>query len=141
MGKMSVSGGGVMQSIFVDKGAMTIEELVTKAIESNRPIYLGVSGEPKIVVRAVRKELDPEQEKAIQALSGLYQKIRGFEDEANMDSAEFFYRYENNMLEESPQRITWWIAYAAFAETLRRYNLTRGDVECRLENSLTITGN
>jgi hypothetical protein len=124
----------------VDRTKVTIEELIKKARESNRPIYLGLAGEPEIVVRAVRKGLDPEQMRAIQALSGLYWKIRGFEEKNRMDSAEFFYRYENNMLEESPARISWWIAYSAFAETLQRYNLTRNEVECHLGSSQTTTG-
>jgi len=130
-----------VRSMFVDKTTLTIQELVARAIESNRPVYLGLPGKPEVVVRAVRRELDPEQEKAIQALSGLYRKIRSFEDENKMDSAEFFYRYENNLLEESAERISWWVAYSAFAETMQRYNLTRSEVECHLESSQITTGN
>ncbi len=130
-----------MRNIFVDRTRVTVEELIAKAVESNRPIYLGSRGKLEVVVRAVRKELDPEQEKAIQSLAGLYRKIRNFEDENRMDSAEFFYRYENNLLEESPERISWWIAYSAFAETMQRYNLSRSEVECHLEGSRITTGN
>ena len=49
-----------------------------------------------------------------------------------MDSEVFFYKYENALLDESLDLISWWISYSAFAETLMRYNLTRSDVECRL---------
>ena len=57
-----------------------------------------------------------------------------------MDSAEFFYHYKNHMLEESPEYISWWVAYSAFAETLQRYNLTRSEVECHVESSQTTIG-
>ena len=49
-----------------------------------------------------------------------------------MDSADFFYRFENALIEETPDYVSWWVSYSAFASTLQRYNLTRSDVECLL---------
>ena len=111
---------------------MTLEELVTRARQSARPIYIGSNGEIAAVVMPVKRSLEPEQAAAIDALSSLFRKLQVYETRYRMDSEEFFFKYENVLLDESSDFISWWISYSAFAETLMRYNLTRSDVECRL---------
>jgi hypothetical protein len=129
-----------MQTVVVDK-VTTVEELIEKAKHSARPLYLGVSGQPEVVVWAIRRELEPEQRTAIKALKGLFSKLQSFEEKHKMDSADFFYRYENRLPGESAEYTSWWIAYSSFAETLQRYNLTRSDVECHLmDGSGSTTG-
>jgi len=129
-----------METVLTDTN-MTLKELIKRARKSARPIYVGTDGEIDIVVRPVKKHLEPEQAAAVDALSSLFHKLQVYEARYRMDSDEFFFRYENGLLDESPDFISWWISYSAFAETLMRYNLTRSDVECRLmTESERITG-
>ena len=120
-----------MDTVLTDTN-MTLKELIKRARQSARPIYVGADGEIAIVVRPVKKKLEPEQAAAIDALSSLFHKLQLYEAGYRMDSEVFFYKYENALLDEAPDLISWWISYSAFAETLMRYNLTRSDVECRL---------
>lgn len=130
-----------MEAIFVDKAKLTLDELIERVKKSNKPLYLGSSGRAEVIVSPIKRELEPEQQAAIDALEDLLHKLRSLEEKYRMDSAEFFYRYENGLLEETPDYVSWWVTYSAFAETLQRYNLTRSEVECRLmEGSETITG-
>jgi hypothetical protein len=120
-----------METVLIDTN-ITLEELIRQVRRSDRPIYVGTDGEIDIVVRPVKKELEPEQAAAVGALSNLFHKLQVYEARYRMDSEVFFYKYENVLLDESPDFISWWISYSAFAETLMRYNLMRSDVECRL---------
>jgi len=120
-----------METILTDTH-MSLEELIRRARQSARPIYVGTDGEIAIVVRLVKRNLEPEQTAAVDALSNLFHKLQAYEARYRMDSEVFFYQYENVLVDESPDFISWWISYSAFAETLMRYNLTRSDVECRL---------
>lgn len=120
-----------METVLTDTN-ITLEELIRQVRQSARPIYVGTDGEIDIVVRPVKKNLEPEQAAAVDALSNLFHKLQLYEARYRMDSEAFFYKYENALLDESPDFISWWISYSAFAETLMRYNLTRSDVECRL---------
>ena len=130
-----------MEAIFIDKVKLTLDELIEKVKNSNKPLYLGSSGRAEVVVSPIRRELETDQQAAINALQELLLKLQAFEEKYQMDSAEFFYRYENGLLEETPDYVSWWVTYSAFAETLQRYNLTRSEVECQLmEGSEIITG-
>ncbi|MGQ9627595.1 MAG: hypothetical protein ACUVV0_11905 [Anaerolineae bacterium] len=130
-----------MEAIFVDKAKLTLDELIERVKKSNKPLYLGSSGRAEVIVSPIKRELEPEQQAAIDALEDLLHKLRSLEEKYQMDSAEFFYRYENGLLEETPDYVSWWVTYSAFAEALQRYNLTRSEVECQLmEGSETITG-
>ncbi|MBC8248159.1 MAG: hypothetical protein H8E90_00645 [Anaerolineales bacterium] len=120
-----------METVLTDTN-ITLEELIRQVRQSARPIYVGTDGEIDIVVRSVKKDIEPEQASAVGALSDLFHKLQLYEARYRMDSEAFFYKYENALLDESPDFISWWISYSAFAETLMRYNLTRSDVECRL---------
>lgn len=120
-----------METVLTDTN-MTLEELISRVKQSARPIYVGTDGEIDIVVRPVKKNLEPERAAAVDALSNLFHKLQVYETRYEMDSDVFFYKYENALLDESPDFISWWISYSAFAETLMRYNLTRSDVECQL---------
>ena len=120
-----------METILTDTN-MTLEELIRRARQSARPIYVSTDGEIAIIVRPVKRNLEREQVAAVDALSDLFHKLQVYEARYRMDSEVFFYRYENALLDESPDFLSWWISYSAFAETLMRYNLTRSDVECRL---------
>ena len=120
-----------MDTVLTDTN-MTLDELIRQVRQSTRPIYVGTDGEIALVVRSVKKKLEPEQAAAVDALSSLFHKLQLYEAGYQMDSEVFFYKYENALLDESPDFISWWISYSAFAETLMRYNLTRSDVECRL---------
>ncbi len=120
-----------METVLTDT-SMTLEELIRRVRQSARPIYAGSDGEIDIVVRPVKKNLEPERVAAVDALSDLFHKLQVYEARYQMDSDVFFYKYENALLDESPDFISWWISYSAFAETLMRYNLTRSDIECQL---------
>ena len=120
-----------MDTVLTDTN-MTLDELIRQVRQSARPVYVGVDGEIALVVRPVKKNLEPEQAAAVDALSSLFHKLQLYEARYRMDSEAFFYKYENALLDESPDFISWWIGYSAFAETLMRYNLTRSDLECRL---------
>ncbi len=120
-----------MGAILTDTN-ITLEELIRQVRQSARPIYVGTDGEIALVVRPVKKKLEPEQAAAVDALSSLFHKLQVYEARYRMDSEVFFYKYENALLDESPDFISWWVSYSAFAETLMRYNLTRSDIECRL---------
>lgn len=120
-----------METVLTDTN-MTLGELITRARQSARPIYVGVDGEIAVVVRSVKRSLEPEQAAAVDALTSLFHKLQVYEARYQMDSEEFFYKYENALLDESADFISWWIRYSAFAETLMRYNLMRSDVECQL---------
>ena len=119
-----------METVLTDTN-ITLEELIRQVRQSARPIYVGTDGEIDIVVKPVKKGLEPDQAAAVGALSGLFHRLQVYEARYRMDSEAFFYKYENALLDESPDFISWWISYSAFAETLMRYNLTRSDVECR----------
>ena len=120
-----------MGAILTDTN-ITLEELIRQVRQSARPIYVGTDGEIALVVRPVKKKLEPEQAAAVDALSSLFHKLQVYEARYRMDSEVFFYKYENALLDESPDFISWWVSYSAFAETLMRYNLMRSDIECRL---------
>ena len=120
-----------MDTVLTDTN-MTLDELIRQVRQSTRPIYVGTDGEIALVVRPVKKKLEPEQAAAVDALGSLFHKLQLYEARYRMGSEVFFYKYENVLLDESPDFISWWISYSAFAETLMRYNLTRSDVECRL---------
>lgn len=129
--KTECGGNEVMETVLTDT-TMPLEELIRRARQSARPIYVGADGEIAIVVRLVKRNLEPEQTAAVDALGSLFHKLQVYEAKYRMDSEVFFYKYENALLDESPDFISWWISYSAFAETLMRYNLTRSDVECQL---------
>lgn len=120
-----------METVLTDM-QMTLGELIKRARQSARPLYVGTDGDIALVVRPVKRNLEPEQEAAVDALSSLFHKVQAYEAKYQMESEVFFYKYENALLDESPDFISWWISYSAFAETLIRYNLTRSDVECQL---------
>jgi hypothetical protein len=120
-----------MDTVLTDTN-MTLDELIRQVRQSAKPIYVGTDGEIALVVRPVKKKLEPEQAAAVDALSSLFHKLQRYEARYRMDSETFFYKYENALLDESPDFISWWISYSAFAEALMRYNLARSDVECRL---------
>lgn len=120
-----------METVLTDTN-MTLEELIRRVRQSARPIYVGTDGEIDIVVRSVKRNLEPEQAAAVDALSNLFHKLQVYEVRYRMDSEVFFYKYENALLDESPDFVSWWISYSAFAGALMRYNLTRSDVECQL---------
>lgn len=120
-----------METVLTDM-QMTLGELIKRARQSGRPLYVGTDGDIALVVRPVKRNLEPEQEAAVDALSSLFHKVQAYEARYQMESEVFFYKYENGLLDESPDFISWWISYSAFAETLMRYNLTRSDVECQL---------
>jgi hypothetical protein len=87
---------------------------------------------PIAVIKVIQKNLQPEQVAAIKALRRILCKLQAFEEKYNIDSADFFYKYENTFLGESEDFLSWWLNYSAFAETLQRYNLSRSEVECLL---------
>jgi hypothetical protein len=120
-----------METVLTDT-TMPLEELIRRARQSARPIYVGADGEIAIVVRLVNRNFEPEQTAAVDALGSLFHKLQVYEARYRMGSEVFFYKYENALLDESPDFTSWWISYSAFAETLMRYNLTRSDVECQL---------
>ena len=131
-----------MRTVMLNEPKMTVDELMEKLKSSDRPVYLGPSDRPIAVVHPIKRDLEPEQRKAVRTMKDLLQKLRTFEEKYRMDSADFFYRFENTLLEETPDYVSWWISYSAFASTLQRYNLTRSDVECLLmEDSVTTIGN
>jgi len=70
-------------------------------------------------------------------MKSLLQKLQAFEEKYRMDSADFFSRFENALIEETPDYVSWWVSYSAFAGTLQRYNLMRSDVECLLKEERT----
>ena len=118
-----------MRTTMLNEPKMTVDELMEKLKSSNRPVYLGPSGRPIAVVHPIKRDLEPEQRKAVRAMKNLLQKLRTFEEKYRMDSADFFYRFENALVEETSDYVSWWVSYSAFAGTLQRYNLTRSDVE------------
>ena len=131
-----------MRTTMLNEPKMTIDELMEKLRSSDRPVYLGPSDRPIAVVHPIKRDLEPEQRKAVRAMKDLLQKLQILEEKYQMDSADFFYRFENALIEETPDYVSWWVSYSAFASTLQRYNLTRSDVECLLmEDSVTTTGN
>ena len=111
-----------METVLTDTN-MTLEELIRRVRQSARPIYVGTDGEIDIVVRSVKRNLEPEQAAAVDALSNLFHKLQVYEVRYRMDSEVFFYKYENALLDESPDFVSWWISYSAFAGALMRYNL------------------
>ncbi len=130
-----------MRTTMLNEPKMTVDELVEKLKSSDQPVYLGPSGRPIAVVHPIKRDLEPEQRKAVRAMKDLLQKLQTFEEKYQMDSADFFYRFENALIEETPDYVSWWVSYSAFAGTLQRYNLTRSDVECLLmEDSVTTIG-
>ena len=92
------------------------------------------SGQSSTVYSLINEQQSRHQEGCLTNYEPLKKKYR-------MDSAEFFYRFENALIKESPEYVSWWVSYSAFAGTLQRYNLTRSDVECLLmEDFVTTTG-
>ena len=128
-----------MSGVFVVEAEMTVDELLERARRSARPLYIGSPGWPEAVIRPIKRDLEPDQRAAVQSLKGLTNKLQAFEEKYQMDSADFFYRFENALIDESPEYVSWWVSYSAFTGTLRRYNLTRSDVECLLMGDFATT--
>jgi hypothetical protein len=106
-----------------------------------KPLYISSFRNPIAVIKVIQRNLQPEQVATIKALRGIFCKLQAFEEKYNLDSADFFYKYENALLNESEDFLSWWLSYSAFAETLQRYNLSRSEVECLLmEGSEDTTG-
>jgi hypothetical protein len=121
-----------MSRVFVSEARTTVYELLERTRQTDRPLYIGLSGRPEAFIWPIKHDLQPDQRAAVQASRGLLDKLRAFEKKYRMDSAEFFYRFEY---------VSWWVSYSAFAGMLQRYNLTRSDVECLLmEDFVTTTG-
>jgi hypothetical protein len=130
-----------MSRVFVSEARTTVYELLERTRQADRPLYIGLSGRPEAFIWPIKHDLQPDQRAAVQASRGLLDKLRAFEKKYRMDSAEFFYRFENALIKESPEYVSWWVSYSAFAGMLQRYNLTRSDVECLLmEDFVTTTG-
>jgi hypothetical protein len=130
-----------MQLEMVEKSEITLDELLEKAQKLQKPLYISSFRNPIAVIKVIQRNLQPEQVATIKALRGIFCKLQAFEEKYNLDSADFFYKYENALLNESEDFLSWWLSYSAFAETLQRYNLSRSEVECLLmEGSEDTTG-
>jgi len=130
-----------MQLEMIEKSEITLDELLEKAQKLRKPLYISSFRNPIAVIKVIQRNLQSEQVAAIKSLRRILGKLQAFEEKYNLDSAEFFYKYENALLNESEDFLSWWLSYSAFAETLQRYNLSRSEVECLLmEGSENTTG-
>jgi hypothetical protein len=103
-----------MSRVFVSEARTTVYELLERTRQTDRPLYIGLSGRPEAFIWPIKHDLQPDQRAAVQASRGLLDKLR---------------------------YVSWWVSYSAFAGMLQRYNLTRSDVECLLmEDFVTTTG-
>ena len=119
-----------MQLEMVEKSEITLDDLLEKARKLQKPLYISSFRNPIAVIKVIQRNLQQEQVAAIKALKGILCKLQDFEEKYNLNSADFFYKYENALLDESEDFLSWWLSYSAFAETLQRYNLSRSEVEC-----------
>jgi len=126
--------------INITKRPMGVEELIEEVKRSPTLVVIGRSGKPEVVITKIKDSLGSDQKQALPHLKKLLEKMSAFEEQYGMDSAEFYYKFENLQVEENGQDfLSWWIQTSAFFEALQRFNLTRSDVECQLTDESNST--